>query len=192
MEAFVNPFAPKVEALLLGGAQKCNPSVCQWMLTCGAHYSSRYSSSMGSMPRIYLPWKKREQRQQAVMLMHAGSHCNIGWDVARGHSQTWEFGNTPRFPYTVRALLSEGQKSSHWQQEASRQEVWRQAEWGVWVQTLPCPSCSFPAAMKGSQRTINTLPHFKKLTWNNYLVSLSSLHTEENVRAAQRGGTAST
>jgi len=85
----------------------------------------------------------------AVVLTHAGSHCNTGWDVARGHSQTWEFGSTPRFPYKVRALLSEGQKLSNWQQEALRQEVWSGAEWGVWVQTLPCPSCSSLAATKG-------------------------------------------
>ena len=118
-----------------------------------------------------------KRAKTAVVLMHAGSRRNMGRDVARGHSQTWESRSTPRFPYTVRALLSEGQKLSHWQQEASRQEVWRQAERGVWVQTVPCPSCSFPAAMKGSRRTMSTLPHFKKLTRNNYSVSLSSLYS---------------
>lgn len=45
----------------------------------------------------------------AVMLMRAGFHRNIGLDVAKGHSQTWESGSTPSYPYTVGALLSEGQ-----------------------------------------------------------------------------------
>lgn len=127
--------------------------------------------------------------------MNAGSHHNMERDVARGHSQTWEFGSTPRVSYTVRALLSEGQKLFHRQQEASRQEAWRQAEWGVWVQTLPCPSYSFLADTKGSWRTMNTLPHFKNLAWNNYSVSQFSMfnkNTEENVRPDQGGGTAST
>lgn len=185
-------FGLRVKRLHLGGAQRCNPSVCQlgqWTLSC---FLQEPRELLDCMPRVYPPWK-RESKQDCIS--GHGSHHSMGRDVVRGHSQTWEFGSTPRFPYTVRALLSEGQKLFHRQQEASRQEVWRQAVWGVWVQTLPCPSCCFPADTKGSWRTMSTLPHFKNLAWNNYSVfqfSMFNKNTEENVRPDQGGGTAST
>lgn len=185
--SLTKPFALKVEGLL-GGAQRCNPSLChlgQWIFTCMLQGTvCPESISHGN-----------QRAKAAVMLLKAASHHSVGWDVARGHSQTWEFGSAPRFPYTVRALLSEGQKLFHRQQEACRQEVWRQAERGVWVQTLPCPSCCFPADTKGSWRTMSTLPHFKNLAWNNYSVSQFSTfnkNTGENVRPDQGGGTPST
>lgn len=176
-------FALEVKDLLQGGAQHYNPSPChlgQCMFTCGTHHKSPYSSCMGYMPRVYLPWKQDSK---------GSSHADACWislqyeTVCSQRAQPdlgiWKHS---RFTYTVRALLSEGQKLSHWQQETPRQEVWRQPEWGVWVQTLPCPSCSFPAAMKGSQRTMSTLPYFKKLAWNNYIESPSSLYSTRTQR----------
>lgn len=114
-----------------------------------------------------------KRARTAVVLMHAGSHCNIGRDVARGHSQTWEFGSSPRFPYTVTALLSEGQKWSHWQQEASRQEAWRQAQWGVRAHA----SLPFLELSSSHEGVTENNDHFTQL---------------ENARADQKSGAAST
>lgn len=144
------------------------------------------------MPTVYLPWKKWEQREQAVMLMHAGSHCSMAWDVARGHSPTWEFGNTPRFPYTVRAFCLKGKKHLI----ESRKHLGRKSED---KQNEVCECKHFPALpaafqqpWRGHREQCTLYLISKSFTWNNDSVSLSSLHSEENVRADQKGGTAST
>lgn len=99
-------FGLRVKRLHVGGAQRCNSSVCQlgqWTLSC---FLQEPRELLDCMPRVYLPWK-RESKQDCIS--GHGSHHSMGRDAVRGHSQTWEFGSTPRFPYTVRALLSEGQ-----------------------------------------------------------------------------------
>lgn len=112
--SLTNPFALQVEGLLLGGAQKRNPAVSTEVserLPVVRAAEAHTAPVRAACPGFTSHGNKGTKT--AVVLMHAGSHRNMGRDVARGHSQTWEFGSTPRFPYTVRALLSEGQKLSH-------------------------------------------------------------------------------
>lgn len=148
-----------------GGAQKRNPSVShlgQCTITSQSVLQEPAQFLYGLCARVFFLWKPRSE---------GGSHADACWLSSQywtGHSQRaqpdlgiWKHSQLPIYSWSFIVWRANSLADSR---KHLRQEVWRQAELDVWVQTPPGPSCSFPAATKGSQRTMGTWPHFKKST----------------------------